>query len=229
MFMMLVVIGIVTLLIGEMSAFSQNNIKRMLAYSSVGQVGLIVFALGMGTTGGISGGLFQIISHALAKSLLFLATGYMIYRSGSMEISSMQGMGRRMPLTCLAFTIGAFSLVGLPPFAGFPGKFMIVRAAIAQQQHLFTFLIALVLAGTIIEACYFFRIVQVAYFTGPREEPAAGKQRREEAPLFALAPMLGLLALIIALGVYPEPVLRLLDSCAAELLNRFDYIKGVLG
>lgn len=230
MFMMLVIVGLVTLLIGELSAFSQNNIKRMLAYSSVGQVGLIIFALGMASTGGISGGLFQIISHALAKSLLFLATGYMIYRSGSMEISSLQGMGKRMPLTSCVFTIGAFSLVGLPPFAGFPGKFMIVRAAIAQEQHLFTFFIALVLVGTIIEAGYFFRIVQTAYFMGPREQPGAvEKQASEEAPFYALAPMLGLLTLIIVLGVYPEPVLRLLESCAAELLNRFDYIKGVLG
>ena len=230
MFMLLVVVGLVTLLIGEMSAFSQNNIKRMLAYSSVGQVGLIIFALGMATTSGIAGGLFQIISHALAKSLLFLATGYMIYRSGSMEISSMQGMGKRMPLTCLVFTIGAFSLVGLPPFAGFPGKFMIVRTAIAQEQQLFTFLIVLVLLGTIIEAGYFFRVVQAVYFKGPREEPASGGQQpSEEAPLFALVPMLGFVAIILALGVYPEPVIRLLDSCAAELLNRFDYIKGVLG
>lgn len=229
MVMMLVIVGLVTLLIGELSAFSQNNIKRMLAYSSVGQVGLIVFALGMATTGGISGGLFQLISHALAKSLLFLATGYMIYRSGSMEISSLQGMGKRMPLTCFVFTIGALSLVGLPPFAGFPGKFMIVRAAIEQDQHLFTFFIVLVLAGTIIEAGYFFRIVQAAYFMGPHEQPGAVKQASEEAPLYALAPMLGLLGLILVLGVYQEPVLRLLDSCAAELLNRFEYIKGVLG
>ncbi|MBN2035665.1 MAG: hypothetical protein JW768_02875 [Chitinispirillaceae bacterium] len=229
-FMLLVIVGLVTLIIGEMSAFRQTNIKRMLAYSSIGQIGLIVFALGMATSDGISGGLFLIISHALAKSLLFLAAGYMIYRAGSTEIPSLEGMGSRMPLTCLAFTVGAFSLVGLPPFAGFPGKFMIVRAALAEGQQLFTILIFLVLAATVIEAAYFFRIVQAVYFKGPQEDPVSPEQQpRKDAPLFALVPILGLLVLVVILGVYPEPVLRLLDSCASELLNRFDYIKGVLG
>jgi proton-translocating NADH-quinone oxidoreductase chain N len=231
MFMFLAILGLVTLLIGEMSAFKQNNIKRMLAYSSIGQIGLILFALGMATSGGISGGLFLLVSHAFAKALLFLATGYLAFHAGSMEISSMDGMGRRMPVTCLAFTIGAFSLVGLPPFAGFPGKFMIVRAALAQEQQLFTVLIALVLIGTVIEAAYFFRVVQAVYFKAPKEEGAPQEKRhgKKEAPFSALAPILGLLLLIVILGVYPEPVVRLLDSCASELLDRFAYIRGVLG
>jgi len=135
MFMFLVLLGLLTLLTGEMSAFSQNNIKRMLAYSSIGQIGLIVFALGMATSAGISGGLFQLISHALAKALLFLAVGYMIHNAGSMDISALEGMGKRMPLTCFAFAIGAFSLIGLPPFVGFPSKLLIVRAALSQGER----------------------------------------------------------------------------------------------
>lgn len=220
----MVFLGVLTLLIGEASAFSQKNIKRMLAYSSIGQIGLIVFALTIGTSLAITAGLFQMISHTLGKCLLFLAVGYMIVKSGSMEISSFAGMGRRMPLTSLAFVVGTFSLVGLPPFIGFPSKFLIVQAAIAKETIVFTILVALVLLATVIEATYFFRVVQTIYFqTG--EENAA----REEAPVEALIPMYVFVALIVAIGICPARVTDLLSSAASELLNRMDYIRSILG
>ena len=220
----LVFLGLLTLLIGEISALSQKNIKRLLAYSSIGQIGLIVFAMGMGISYGVVGSLFQLISHALSKSLLFLATGYMLYRSGSMDISKLEGMGKRMPLTSLAFTIGAFSLVGLPPFIGFPSKFLIIRAALSKQEVLFTVLVAFVLLGTIIEGAYFFRVIQVLYFKGERENI-----KREEAPVSALIPIFILILLIVVIGVYPKPVTDILNSASAELLNRIEYIRSVLG
>ncbi|MBA7631936.1 Na(+)/H(+) antiporter subunit D [subsurface metagenome] len=220
----LVFLGLLTLLIGEISAFSQNNIKRLLAYSSVGQIGLIVFALGMGISYGVVGGLFQLISHALSKALLFLAVGYMIYRSGSMDISNLEGMGKRMPLTSLAFTMGAFSLVGLPPFIGFPSKFLIIRAALSKEGVLFTVLIAFVLLGTVIEGAYFFRVIQVLYFKGEQMHI-----KREEAPIPALIPIFILMVLIVVVGVYPKLVTNILNSASSELLNRIEYIRSVLG
>ena len=220
----LVFLGLVTLLIGEVSAFSQNNIKRLLAYSSIGQIGLIVFALGMGISHGVVGGLFQLISHALSKALLFLAVGYMIYRSGSMDISKLEGMGKRMPLTSLAFTIGAFSLVGLPPFIGFPSKFLIIRAALSKHELLYTVLVAFVLLGTVIEGAYFFRVVQVLYFKGNPTD-----LQREEAPVQALIPIFILIVLIVMVGVYPKPMTAILNSASSELLNRIEYIRSVLG
>ena len=220
----IVFLGLLTLLVGEVSAFSQNNIKRLLAYSSIGQIGLIVFALGMGITYGVVGGLFQLISHALSKALLFLAVGYMIYRSGSMDISALEGMGKRMPLTSLAFTIGAFSLVGFPPFIGFPSKFLIIRAALSKEEVLFTVLIAFVLLGTVIEGAYFFRVIQVLYFRGGQTDI-----KREEAPVPALIPIFILMILIVVIGIYPKPVTNMLNSASSEFLNRIEYIRGVLG
>ena len=220
----LALLGILTLLVGEMCAFSQNNIKRMLAYSSIGQIGLILFALAIATSYGVTGGLFQLVSHALSKALLFLTAGYMIYRAGSMEISSLEGVGKKMPLTCLAFTIGAFSLVGLPPFIGFPSKFLVVQAALATQEAIFFVLIGLALLGTVIEAAYFFRVVQVLYFKGQRPNPG-----RKEAPIIALVPMFILTILIIVIGIYPRLITGVLNSAASELLNRVEYIRSVLG
>jgi proton-translocating NADH-quinone oxidoreductase chain N len=220
----LVFLGVLTLLVGEMCAFAQSNIKRMLAYSSIGQIGLIVFAVSLATTGSVAGGLFQLISHTLSKVVLFLAVGYMIYRSGSTEISSLEGMGKRMPLTSLAFTVAAFSLVGLPPFAGFPSKFLIVRAAVLEQGTLFLVLIGLVLVGTVIEGAYFFRVVQTIYFRKRDESPP-----KHDAPTVALVPMFLVVALIIAIGVYPDAITGVLNSAAAELIERTHYIRSVLG
>ena len=220
----LALLGILTLLVGEMCAFCQNNIKRMLAYSSIGQIGLILFALALSTSYGVTGGLFQLVNHTLSKALLFLAVGYMIYRAGSKEISALEGMGKKMPLTCLAFTIGAFSLVGLPPFVGFPSKFLVVRAALATKETYFIVLLGFAMLGTVIEGAYFFRIIQVLYFKGEKSNPG-----REEAPVAALIPMFVFMVLIVVIGIYPKLVTDVLNSAASELLNRLDYIRSVLG
>jgi len=223
-FLFLAFLGILTLLIGEMCAFSQNNIKRMLAYSSIGQIGLILFALAIATSYGVTGGLFQLVSHTLSKALLFLAAGYMIYQTGSMEISALEGMGKKMPLTCLAFTVGAFSLVGLPPFIGFPSKFLIVRAALATKETFLFAALGLALLGTVIEGAYFFRVVQVLYFKADMPNPG-----KKEAPVTALIPMFIFVVLIVVVGIYPKLVTDVLNSAAIELLNRLDYIRSVLG
>jgi len=164
------------------------------------------------------------VSHTLSKALLFLAAGYMIYQAGSMEISALEGMGKKMPLTCLAFTIGAFSLVGLPPFIGFPSKFLIVRAALATKEAIFCVLIGLALLGTVIEGAYFFRVVQVLYFKGEKPNPP-----RKDAPIVALVPMFIFAVLIVVVGIYPKLVTDVLNSAASEFLNRLDYIRSVLG
>ena len=208
----------------------------MLAYSSIGQIGLIVFALGIATSYGVAGGLFQFITHALSKALLFLAVGYMIYRAGSMDISAFEGMGRKMPVTSLAFTIGVFSLVGMPPFVGFPSKFLIVQAALAKGEVLFIVLIALVLLGTVIEGAYFFRVIQVMYYKGVPLKLARGWSAsdgeggfKQEAPAVALTPIVILMILITGIGIYPKLVTGILNSAALELLSRIEYIKAVLG
>jgi proton-translocating NADH-quinone oxidoreductase chain N len=222
--MFFVFLGVLTLLIGEMSAFSQKNIKRMLAYSSIGQIGLIIFAVSLNTQFGVSAGLFQMISHTLGKGLLFLSVGFLIYKTGSMEISSFEGIGKKMPFTSLLFTIGAFSIVGLPPFAGFASKFMIIRAALSTGQLLFTILIGVILVGTVIEGAYFFKVIQSIYFKGNTDII-----KSDEAPLIALIPMFIFALLIIFIGVYPDFLSKILNSAASEFINRIDYIRSVLG
>lgn len=223
-FQLLAVMGILTVIVGEISAFSQDDIKRLLAYSSIGQMGLIAFGLGIATSGGVTGGIFQMLSHGLAKALLFLTAGYMIYRTGSMNISSLRGVSRKMPVVSLGFAVGAFSLVGLPPFMGFPSKFLIVKSALAKGELLFLVLVAFVLLGTVIEGSYFFRVVQVLYFKSGDSE---GEDKR--TPVSALIPICLLVILILIIGIYPGLIRDFLNSAASDFLNRTGYIAAVMG
>jgi len=217
-------LGLVTLLIGEMSAFRQDDIKRLLAYSSIGQIGLIVFALGIATSSGVFASLFQMVSHALAKALLFLAAGYMIYRVGSKSIASLNGLGRKMPLTSFAFTIGSFSLIGLPPFAGFISKFLIVYAAIQVKKPIFLAFVVVALIATVIEAGYFFKVVQNLYF-----KEGKNTDKITETSGYIIVPMMILTISIIAIGIHPQFITGLLKGAANELLGRVGYIGWVLG
>ncbi|MCK4527278.1 hypothetical protein KAW18_07890 [candidate division WOR-3 bacterium] len=215
-------LGILTLLIGELSAFKQNDIKRLLAYSSIGQIGLILFAISIGTAESISGGLFQVLSHALSKALLFLAAGYMIWKVSSRKIEEMKGIGVRMPITSFCFLIGAFSLVGLPPFIGFPSKFIIIKSALLTHQAYFYFLVGAVLLGTVIEISYFFKLLQGIF--SKTEETGI-----DEAPLTALVPMVILTLLIVGIGVYPQAINQFLHLASHNLIDKMGYIEQVLG
>jgi proton-translocating NADH-quinone oxidoreductase chain N len=223
--LLIAVVGLITLLIGEMSAFRQReDIKRLLAYSSIGQMGLILFAFGIATRAGVFAALFQLLNHTLAKSLLFLAVGYMIYRVGSKRLAAFSGLGKKMPVSSFVITIAVFSLVGLPPFAGFMSKFSVVRAALALEDPMFISFVVLLLVATVIEAGYFFRIIQNLFF-----KSGNGLEEVKEAPLSCLVPISVLAALILIIGVYPQLVSGFLDAAAEGLVERATYIQYVLG
>ncbi|HDL85017.1 MAG TPA: hypothetical protein ENH11_01585 [Candidatus Acetothermia bacterium] len=223
--LVLAILGVVTLLLGEMSAFRQkDDIKRLLAYSSIGQMGLIMLAFGIASDAGVFAALFQLVSHTLAKALLFLASGYIIYRVGSKKLSALAGLGRKMPFTGAMISVAVLSLIGVPPFAGFMSKFSIVRAALAQHSASYTGLIVLVLLATVIEVGYFMKLLQIMFFT-----QAEGEESVKELPLSALIPITILAALIIIIGVYPHMISGLLQQAASGLVERSAYIQTVLG
>jgi len=228
----LLITGLLTLLVGEICAFRQNNIKRMSAYSSIGQIGLIVFAFGLATKSAVTAGLFQITSHALSKILLFLTIGYMIYSIRmknypdkyvtEIEINSLNGLGKKMPLTSLGFTIAAFSLIGFPPFIGFSSKLLIVKAALLKGG-IYPVLMGIALIATVIEGAYLLKVVQGIYFKEGKVEGI------REKGVFFLVPLFILAALIIFAGVYPGILTKILNFSSGELLNRIGYIRSVLG
>jgi len=221
LFPFLVIMGIITLLVAEMSALRQRQIKRMLAFSSIGQMGLILIAFGLGTLGGIAAGLFQMLNHAILKALLFLAAGYLVYHSGSKDISDMDGMGKKSPFLGLVFSIGAFGVMGLPPLNGFWSKLLVLSETV--RAH-YLVVAALILLGSVIEAVYYLRVVGRLFFKPPEQEI---EPRR--VPVSGMIPMAVLVVAAIVIGLYPDGVLHLLKPAAKELLDRQFYIHSVLG
>jgi len=213
-----VVLGAFTMLLGGVMALAQDDLKRLLAYSSVSQIGYVVMGLGFGTYLGVYGGLFHLLNHAAAKALLFLSVGAVIYATSARSMGELGGLGRRMPLTAVCFFVGAFSLAGMPPFAGFMSKLTIFLAGAergmwaAVAVAIFTSLLTLVVV---------FRAGQAVFWGAPKSQAAAAGSVRE-APASLWVAMLALASVCVVLGVYPQLVYPLLNQAA---LN----IAGVLG
>jgi len=219
-FYFIMIAGIITLLIAEISAMRQRQIKRMLAFSSIGQMGLVLVAFGLATEQGVMGALFQMFNHALLKPLLFLSAGYLVFYSGSKDISDLDGMGRVKPLTSFFFAFGAFAIMGLPPLNGFWSKLFIISETIRAG---FVLVAALALVGSIIEAVYYLRVVGRLYFKPHHEQIKV--QYVHPTALIAMS-ILAILALLT--GLYPNLVMNYLQPAAAELLHKSAYIKSVL-
>ncbi|MDK2985106.1 MAG: hypothetical protein PWQ96_748 [Clostridia bacterium] len=198
-------LGALTLLVGEIMALRQTDIKKMLAYSTMAQVGEIVITLGIGTYLSLIGALYHVLNHAIMKNLLFLAVGALIFRLKSQEITKFKGIGRVMPVTALCFSIGILAIMGLPPFNGFISKFLMLYASV-QSGHLA--LAGLILMGSIIGGFYYLKLVRIIFFE-KYEGPAL-----KEAPITMLIPIGILTGLAVFNGLYPQAGMALVKPVA---------------
>ncbi|MFH1470428.1 MAG: proton-conducting transporter membrane subunit, partial [Candidatus Micrarchaeota archaeon] len=215
----LVIIGVVTMLVGVLMAMVQTDFKRMLSYHAISQLGYMVLAAGLGSMLGMTGCLFHVVNHVFYKGMLFLAAGAVIWRTGETDVNRMGGLGKYMPLTALAYAVGAFSISGIPPFNGFASKWIIYNATF-QVHPLLTAIAILVSALTLASFLKVFHAV----FLGK------GTKVVKEAPLSMTAPMMLLALLCILIGLFPDFVLvNLVTPAAAVLLNPGAYINAVLG
>ena len=216
----LIVMGFVTMLIAEIAAVSQINLKRMLAYSSVGQVGLVLIAFGIGSELAVFGAIFLMLNHAVIKSLLFMTASYFIYNTDDKRLVAMNGIHKQLPFVSALFSIGAFAIVGFPPFSGFWSKFYILMSAADKNM---IYLIIGILLVTIIELVYYLRTVGRIYFAKEEvEEPA------HKPSVNAIVAMSLLTIFILAIGVYPDLITDYLHSAATSLLDKANYIQQVL-
>lgn len=183
-------LGAVTVVYAEIKALRERELKRMLAYSTLAQVGEIVAVLGIGSYLAIAGASLHVVNHAAMKSLLFLAAGSFIFRLGRKRLDEFKGVGRAMPLTGLFFAIGALAVMGLPPFSGFFSKFLMIYACVAAGLWP---LAAIILAGSVIGAVYYARVLRILFFER-YQGPAVA-----EAP-FSMLLATGLLSAFVILG-----------------------------
>jgi len=180
----LMYVAAATILLAGLVALRQDNLKLRLAWSTVSQLSYIVLCALLVTPLGIVGGALHIVMHAFAKITLFFCAGAILVATNKTRISEMNGLGRRMPWTMAAFTVGALSMIGVPPMAGFISKWYILLAAIDVQQM---FAVGVIILSTLLNAAYFLPIVYAAFFRSAESNPEDGnKEARGEAPLMLL-------------------------------------------
>ena len=213
---LVVIMATLTVLVAEFSALRQRNVKRMIAYSSISQVGFIALALALGTQAGVDAGVFHMVNHAIVKALLFIAVGYVAVELGGAEMENFKGLGRRMPITAFSITIGSLAVIGIPMFNVFWSKLRIILATVDVG---YTWAAVLVLIASVVEAVYYLRLLHVIWFEG-------GGERIAESTALGVI-MLLLVALIIVIGVYPDYVWSLAQKAGADIFNVTQYINNV--
>lgn len=198
-----------TILMASVLALAQENLKLRLAYSTVSQLSYVILGVVLLTPSAMTGGMMQIANHAFAKITLFFCAGAIYVASHKQNISELSGIAKRMPYTMAAFTIGALSLIGVPPLAGFVSKWYLAVGAL--EANAIPFLLVL-LGSTMLNAAYFLPIIYKAYF-----EPVpildygkdGGTHEHGEAPMLCVVPILITAAGTILLGLFPDYFLTL--------------------
>lgn len=194
--MILMVLSVVAIFKCSYMAAVQSNVKTVLAYSSVAQVGYMILGVSLVSVGGLMAGLIHIFNHAMMKGALFMAVGAVFYRVGSVEIKAFRGLGREMPFTMAAFTIAGLSIIGVPLTVGFVSKWYLVTAALEQNHWL---LAALVLLGSLFAVVYIGRVLEAAYLQKLPE--TGGNKEIKEVPWLMLVPMWVLVIANIYFGI----------------------------
>jgi len=245
----LLALGVFTMILGSACAIRQVEIKRLLAYSSIAQMGYIIVGASTLSYWGLTGAVLHIFNHALMKGTLFLCAGAFIYKTGLRKIEDLRGIGFRMPLTTLCFTLAACSMIGFPPFAGFLSKWILARGALqAASEGILSAgagigIIVALLVSSLLNAVYYGPIVIRAWFDrsavhevhgpipvrvtandGGEEEighAESGQEKKTDDPSWImLAPLMILAAGTLIFGLFPGFPLSLAKSIASFYILR---------
>jgi multicomponent Na+:H+ antiporter subunit D len=209
----LMVLGVLSMAAGALLALGQEDFKRMLAYSSISQIGYIIIGFGLGTPLGIMGAMFHLFNHATFKGLLFLDAGATEYATGTRDLTKLGGINNRLPITGLTTTVGTFSIAGVPPFNGFWSKLLIIVALVQAGQTT----VAAIAIGVSILTLWYFLLMQRRAFYG---KLAAGLEKIKEVPFYMAAAVFCLAALCLLAGIfYPWVVQSLIQPGAQALSN----------
>lgn len=202
----ILILGSLGMIMGSVFAIFQKNIKRVIAYSTVAQMGYIFLGIGLGTKLGVSIAIFHIIGHAVTKSALFLLVGAMIEQTGHKGLEQLKGIGKEMPLTLGLFSICALSMIGIPVLPGFISKWNLSLASIAAGDII---LIAVILLSSLLNAVYYFPIVINGFFG---EENMKNKVYKSKSkPIKELMPVIFLVISMIYVGVASREIINLIN------------------
>ena len=219
---LLMTFGLISAVAGALLALGQDDLKRLLAYDTVAQVGIMITGLAAGNAAGLAGATYHMVNHAFFKALLFLCAGAIVHRTGVTKLSEMGGLARRMPVIAAAFVLGAASIAGIPPFSGYVSLSLIYQGL--QHDHE-TVPYVIMLVAHVITLAALGRAAWLAFFRG-RERDYQWRERLRPGMIAGFA-LLG--AGGVALGAAGPVVLgRLMAPAAASLLHPARYAAGVL-
>ena len=208
----LLVLALVAALVASTVALFQEDIKRMLAYSSVAQVGYMILGASLATVGGVTAGVVHLFNHALMKGGLFLALGCIFLRIGSVQLRDLEGIAKTMPLTMAAFVVGGLSLIGVPLTAGFISKWYLVQSALEKDLWVVA---VLILVSSLIAVAYVWRVVEAAYF----RDPSPYAREAKEAPAIMLLSTWTLIGANLYFGIDASFTLKVARRAAETLLG----------
>jgi formate hydrogenlyase subunit 3/multisubunit Na+/H+ antiporter MnhD subunit len=228
----LMLMAMVTMTVGNLGALGQRDIKRMLAYSSVAQVGYMMagfgLGFGLGIADGIRGSLFHLMTHSAMKSAAFLSAGILIDMVGTREIEKMRGVGKKHPVEASILAIACLSLAGIPGFAGFMSKWWIYRAGLESGTLLGTAVGVMAVVNSVISLGYYLPLIWKLF--APAAPAGARSDAEQESFLqgvspksaeipWGVLPVIVLGVAVMVLGTYPVPVLRAIESAAAATIS----------
>jgi multicomponent Na+:H+ antiporter subunit D len=209
---LLLALSLAAMFIASILAIYEENVKRMLAYSSVAQIGYITFGVSLANKNGLTGGIVHLFNHAVMKGALFLALGAVAYRLGTVKLTDLGGLGRKMPITFAAVVIAGFGIIGTPGTAGFISKWYLAVGALDKGWWPLVFLIV---ASSLISVIYIGRLVEVAYF----RPPSGPCETAKDPPLTMLVPILLLGAATVYFGIDTELTVGIASKAAEALLG----------
>ncbi|CAN5921580.1 Na+/H+ antiporter subunit D [soil metagenome] len=227
--LVILVIAGATMLIGVLGAIAQNDIKRILSFHIISQIGYMIFGLGLFTLAGLAGAVYYIVHHIVVKTSLFLVGGMVETASGSGALRNLGGVARRAPVLGLLFLTAAFSLAGLPPFSGFVAKLALVQEGLALQHG------GIVAVSLLVSLLTLFSMTKIwgGAFWGPPEDVkgvvGSGRTLNLKLNPLMLGATTALVGLSVVISVAATPLYALSERAAETLVERQPYIEAVLG
>ena len=200
--------GLATMIYGGAMAMMQDDIKRVLAYSSISQMGYILFGIGSDSTLGITGATLMYVSHGLGKAILFMMAGAIILQTGTRSMSKLGGLAGRMPYTAVIAMIGALTIMGIPPTSGFMAEWIlfngVLQSGVANSDTLRIVAFGLGILATVLTAAYILWMYKRIFFGKIPEQYTKIKDPNR----YVIVTMAALAAITLILGVYPSPLLN---------------------
>ncbi len=213
----LLILAIATVFMGSMLAYKEKLLKKRMAYSTVSQVSYVLFGLFLFTPEGLMGALLQVVFHAVAKNILFLSVGSIIFMTHKTYAHELRGIGKQMPIVMWCFTLSSLSLVGIPPTSGFFSKWFLATGAITPEFGALGYVgAAVLLVSALLTAGYLLPLVRDAFFPG--EGFDYSKLEKKEPRPWMTVPLIIMTVFVVGLGMFPNGLTAAIDSISSAIL-----------